>query len=344
LIAAAESLGLRDSVDFTEVILGLPGDSLAKHYKTLREGVELGMTNIRMYQLMLLIGSTMNSHASREIYGLQTRWRVMPNCAGIYKFFGTELRVAEIEEIVVANDTMTFDDYVECRVMDFVVELFVNNDWYIELFELIKCNGLELFDFLLFIKENRRSFPDRMAAIFDSFVTDTCKDLFVEKKEIEAYLLSAGILEKHVTGELGKNEILDHKALCYMNFKETTQFIFEMSRSFLCSAVAVDDVLSLYLDDLEKFVLCRKDNLTDAGKTLTVQFNFDFELIVKAHFRVDPHELEIGKYQFMFFHDEKQVVSIKKASKLYGTSISGMGRFIQNNKMKKMFRQFESRI
>lgn len=342
LIAAAESLGLRDSVDFTEVIVGLPGDSLAKHYKTLRGGVELGMTNIRMYQLMMLIGSTMNSQASREIYGLQTRWRVMPNCAGIYMLFDTELRVAEIEEIVVANDTMTFDDYVECRVMDFVVELFVNNDWYIELFELLKFYGLELFDFLTFIKEKRRVFPNRMAAIFDSFVSDTCKDLFVEKKEIEAYILSAGILEKHVSGELGNNEILDHKALCYMNFKETTQFIFEMSRGFLSSTVAIDNVLSLYLTDLEKFVLCRKDNLTDAGQTLTEQFHFDFELIAQAHFRVDPHALEIGRHQFMFFHNEKQAGAIKKASKLYGTSVSGLGRFIQNNKMKKMFRQFET--
>ena len=342
LIAAAEEIGLRDSVDFTEVILALPGDSLEKHYQSLREGVALGMTNIRMYQLMLLIGSTMNSAVSREVYGLQTRWRVMPNCAGVYRFFDTELGVAEIEEIVVANNTMTFDDYVECRVMDFVVELFVNNDWYIELFELIKFYGLELFDFLMFIKEKRREFPERMAAIFDSFVTDTCKDLFVEKQDIEAYILGEGILEKHVSGELGNNEILDHKALCYLNFKETTQFIFEMSRLFLGSRISADHVLSLYLADLEKFILCRKDNVIDPEQILTAQFNFDFKFISQAHFRVDPHELEIAENKFRFFHDEKQSSAIKKALKLYGTSVSGLGRFIQNNKMNRMFRQFES--
>jgi B12 binding domain/Radical SAM superfamily len=344
LIVAAEELGLRDSVDFTEVILALPGDSLVKHYKSLREGVELGMTNIRMYQLMLLIGSTMNSQASREIYGLQTRWRVMPNCAGVYRFFDTELSVAEIEEIVVANNTMTFDDYVECRVMDFVVELFVNNDWYIELFELIKFYGLELFDFLAFIKENRNGFPDKMAGIFDSFVVDTCKDLFAEKKDIEIYILGKGILEKHVSGELGNNEILDHKALCYLNFKETTQFIFEMSRRFLGSAVRVDNALLLYLADLERFILCRKDNVIDTEQILTEQFNFDFKSISRANFKVDPHSLTVAKNKFRFFHDEKQSSAIKKALNLYGASVSGLGRFIQNNKMNRMFRQFESCI
>lgn len=342
LIEAAENIGLRDSIDFTEVILGLPGDSLTKHNTTLREGVDLGMTNIRMYQLMLLVGSTMNSAANRAKYGLQTRWRVMANCSGIYRLFETELRVAEIEEIVVASNTMSFDDYVECRVMDFVVEVFINNDWYIELFELIKLYKLKVFDFLVFVKESRTGLPNRMVEIFDSFVKDTCKDLFSEKKDIEAYILGDGILERHISGELGNNEMLDHKALCYLNFNETTKFIFEMSRSFLGSAIHLDNTLLLYLANLEKFILCRKDNILNAEKTVMEQFDFDFELISQANFRVYPHGMAISKNKLLFFHDEKQSYTIKKASKIYGTSVSGLGRFIQNNKMKRMFRQFKS--
>ncbi len=341
LIAAAEELGLRASVDFTEVILALPGDSLEKHYQSLREGVELGMTNIRMYQLMMLTGSTMNSLASRQIYDMQTRWRVMPNCAGVYRFFDTELRVAEIEEIVVANNTLSFEDYVECRVMDFVVELFVNNDWYVELFELIRFYGFEIFDFLVFIKANRSGFPERMAAIFDSFVADTCKDLFMQKQDIEAYILGEGVLEKHVSGELGNNEILDHKALCYLNFKETSRFIFEMSRLFLSSKIILDDVLIRYLTDLERFILCRKEGVIKSEQAVTAQFDFDFKSIRQGDFRSDPHDFVMGKYEFRFFHDEKQSSTIRKAANLYGTTVSGLGRLIQNNKMNRMFRQFE---
>ena len=342
LIEAAQNIGLRDSVDFTEVILGLPGDSLAKHYKTLRAGVELGMTNIRMYQLMLLTGSTMNSQTSRQIYDLKTRWRVMPNCAGVYRFFGTELRVAEIEEIVVANNTMSFDDYVDCRVMDFVVEVFVNNDWFVELFELIKFYGLKVFDFLVLVKQNKNLCSEKISAIFDDFVSDTCKDLFVEKKDIENYILGAHVLEKHVSGELGNNEILDHKALCYLNFNETVKFVFEMARSFLASnKIGVGDVLRLYMEDLEKFILCRKNNILNVDKNLHEQFNFDWKLISEAGFKVDPKELTVGTHKFKFFHDDAQASIIKKSSLIYGTSVSGLGRFIQNNKMNRMFRQFE---
>ena len=342
LIQAAEDVGLRDNVDFTEVILALPGDSRVKHYNTLREGVDLGMTNIRMYQLMLLIGSEMHSTESRKRFGLQAKWRVMPNCAGVYHFFGREVRVAEIEEIVIASNTMTFDDYVDCRVMDFIVEVFVNNDWYVELFEVIKSFGFKVFDFLVFVKQNIRLSSPKMAEIYDSFIKDTCADLFAERVDIEAYISGADILEKHVRGELGNNELLDHKALCYLNFNETTRCVYAMANDFLQFHACVDDAVRLYLRELEKFTLCRKGNVFDFEQYLVRQFDFDFELISQANFRVNIHSLKTHSYKYKFFHDDKQSSTIRKGSQMYGESVSGLGRFIQRHKMSKMFRHFES--
>lgn len=341
LIQAAEDVGLRDNVDFTEVILALPGDSLVKHYNTLREGVDLGMTNIRMYQLMLLIGSEMHGAESRKRFGLQAKWRVMPNCAGVYHFFGREVRVAEIEEIVIANNTMTFDDYVDCRVMDFIVEVFVNNDWYVELFEVIKSCGFKIFDFLVFVKRNIRLSSPKMAEIYDSFIKDTCADLFSERKDIEEYILGANVLEKHVSGELGNNELLDHKALCYLNFNETTRCVFAMASDFLQSHACADDAVRLYLTELEKFTLCRKGNVFDVEQHKVGQFNFDFGFISHANFRIDIHSLKARSHKYKFFHDSKQSSLIKKGVQMYGDSVSGLGRFIQRHKMSKMFRHFE---
>lgn len=341
LLKAAEDLGLRDAVDYTEIIVGLPGDTRQKHYDTLREGVDLGMTSIRMYQLMLLVGSEMNSVESRKKFGLQTRWRVMPGCAGVYAFLGKELRVAEIEEIVVANNTMSFDDYVECRVMDFVVEVFVNNGWYKEIFDLIDILELKKFDFLEFVRQNDYSYPPKIAEIFDSFVTDTKKDLFMGKNDIEGFVSSENILEKHESGELGNNELLDHKALCYINFKETTKFIFDLFREFLHSKGHLDDTVSSYLVELERFVLCRKNNILDTDIVITEKFNIDFVSVAQASFRINPHHLKRYPNSLRFFHDAKQSSIIKKSSVIYGTSVSGLGRFIQRNKMSRMFRQYE---
>jgi radical SAM superfamily enzyme YgiQ (UPF0313 family) len=342
LISAAEDIGLRDSIDFTEVIVGLPGDTLEKHFDSLREGVDLGMTNIRMYQLMLLIGSEMESSDSRERFNFDTRWRVMPGCAGVYSFFGNEVGIAEIEEIVVANNTMTFEDYIECRVMDFMVEVFVNNDLYSEPFALIDLFGLKRFDVLLFARQRTDLYPEKVAAIFSSFIKDTCKDLFPNQQDIENYIASPGVLEKHVTGELGNNEILDHKALCFVHFPEVTAFIFEIFRNFLLSKGLLDDRVLAYLLELEKFLICRKNNLLKLDEIIVEDFNFDFQQISQAKFKIDPNQLPQSKTKLKFYHNEQQSSIISKASAIFGTSVSGLGRFIQNNRMHRMFRKFEA--
>ena len=42
---------------FSEVILGLPGDSLISHFETLKTVIDSGFNTIFMYQLMLLPGT-----------------------------------------------------------------------------------------------------------------------------------------------------------------------------------------------------------------------------------------------------------------------------------------------
>lgn len=341
LLDAAKNVGLAESVDFTEIIVGLPGDTLEKHFDSLRAGVDLGMANIRMYQLMLLIGSEMESSDSRDRYNFDTRWRVMPGCAGIYEFFGKKVGIAEIEEIVVANSTLTFEDYIDCRVMDFMVEVFINNDLYKEAFALIDFFGLKRFDVLLFARQRSDLYSEKVAEIFASFIKDTIKDLFPVKKDIQNFVATPGVLEKHVTGELGNNEILDHKALCFLHFNEVTAFIFAIFRGFLDSKDLLTADVSGFLVELEKFTVCRKQNLLDLNQVIVEDFDFNFHQISMSKFKIDPNALTKSKTKLRFFHDERQLSIIKKASSIYGTSVSGLGRFIQNNRMHRMFRHFE---
>ena len=152
----------------------------------------------------------------------------------------------------------------------------------------------------------------------------------------------ADILEKHVRGELGNNELLDHKALCYLNFNETTRCVYAMANDFLQSHACADDAVRLYLTELERFTLCRKRNVFDFEGYMVAQFSFNFEVISQVNFRVDVHSMNTQSCKYKFFHDDRQSAVIKKGSQMYGDSVSGLGRFIQRHKMSKMFRHFES--
>lgn len=329
-----------NSVTYTEVILGLPGDTKQKHFESLRTGIDMELNSIKMYQLMLLTGTEINSEESQKKYGMQIKWKILPGCAGIYNFFDSEYRIAEFEKIAVANNTLSFDDYLECRLMDFIVEVFINNAWFEEIFALNSFFGLSRFDFLLFLKNNIMH-SKRIKKIAENFKKDTVKDLFDTNEAVAEYIKKPGILERHLTGELGNNEILDHKALCYLNFQDTSRFIYRGAREFLKEHGLLTEKVKSYLGELQKFTLLCKSKLDESETDFLASFKYDFVEIRKKNFRVDPNKLKITDKLHKFWHDHQQRVMIKNAIKIYGNSIAGLGRFIQRTNMKMMYRKFK---
>ena len=145
---------IKTSKTHSEVILGLPADTKEKHFTSLRFGVENRVNSLRMFQAMLLRGTEMAAPETRAQYGLQTRFRVIPGCVGMYEFFGETYPVSEIEEIIVGSSSLSFDDYLECRVMNLIVETFYNNALFEEVYGMLHAIGVSPFDSLLYIKSH----------------------------------------------------------------------------------------------------------------------------------------------------------------------------------------------
>jgi hypothetical protein len=97
-----------DANTYAEIILNLPGDTLEAHTQSLRDAVNSGLSYIRMYQLIMLPETDMNTAQTREQFGMKTMWRIMPRCFGRYPFQGEEFNSAEIEEICIAQDSLSF--------------------------------------------------------------------------------------------------------------------------------------------------------------------------------------------------------------------------------------------
>ena len=61
----------------------------------------------------------------RDLHQLKGKHRVWVGCVGIYKVGEKEIPCAEIEEVVVENKTLTFDDYINCRIMNLLVKIIL---------------------------------------------------------------------------------------------------------------------------------------------------------------------------------------------------------------------------
>ena len=212
---------------YSEVILGLPGDTKQKHFETIRFGVDSNVNRMSMYQAMLLAGTEMASRADRKKFGLITKFRTIPGCIGIYDIFQEKHSVAEIEEIILGSKTLSVDDYLECRVMNLIVETFYNNAMFEEIFPMLRALGVSPMDCLIYIKENSNLYTVRVKEIFASFTAETTEDLFSSWEEANKYVLNQDVINKYIGGELGTNELLLHRVLLFNEFDDICNLMFE---------------------------------------------------------------------------------------------------------------------
>ena len=82
LMEMASAAAELDQRSYTELILNLPGETIASHLRSIRAAMEAGLQRIKMYPLVLLPGTEMASDATRRRFALQTRFRVLPLCHG----------------------------------------------------------------------------------------------------------------------------------------------------------------------------------------------------------------------------------------------------------------------
>jgi len=333
----------KDAQSYTEIILGLPGDSKEKHFNSLRSGVENHVSTFRMYQAIMLMGTAMASEATRKKFEMQTKYRIVPGCIGSYQFGDDEISVAEIEEIVVGGKDMTFDDYVSCRVMNLLVETYINNGLFEEMFAVVEAMGVQPFDIMVHLHSNQHLFSEKMVEIIDSFIVETKDDLYESHAEAESFVLQKINIQKFLSGELGGNELLEHRARLYFELDDIADVFTTAVKQVLDKAGLLDDDVAFYFDELKEFIVCRKSNIHKTDDNIEHSFAFDFMELDEAGFSVDPRGARAlsNGIRMNFFHTPEQKKHIDNAVALYANHSGGISRMIQRNNLKMMYRSIE---
>lgn len=333
----------KDAVAFTEIILALPGDTKEKHFYSLRYGIDNGAKIVRMYQAMLLSGTEMASEGMRREFQYLTKFRVIPGGVGIYQFGDQWYPIAEVEEIIVGSKDLPFEDYVSCRVMNLIIETYFNNALFSEVFSALKTLQVSAFDCLLYIFEHPELYTPTMKKIFNRFIDATSKDLYNSYEEAMAHLSRPEVIEKYVSGELGINELLVHRAELYQELEEISTVLLQAVTGLLQQRGFWNDRAQSYFDQLIQFILCRKKAIYQYEQVSEQKFNYDFKALEELNFEIDPRHQELSPwpFRFKFFHDEGQKSHIQNALRLYINTPSGIGRLLQRSNLKKMYRNFD---
>jgi hypothetical protein len=305
---------------FTEIILGLPGDTLIKHFESLKYGINMRVTNVKSFQAMMLNGSHMNESSIRKKYKIKTGYRVIPGCIGNYTFGNKNIKIIEFDEIILRTDSLSFKDYINCRVMDLLVEVFYNNSLCEEIFKLLSPE--EIFDSILYLYNNQDLFSSKIRKLIKEFKDETEKDIFISKEMAKKYILEEETFNKYLDGKLGINELMTYKVLLFNEIDDILE-------SLIKSVNKVKNIDIDFLKELKEFIICRKKSFYILSKPIIKGFKYNFS----------NNKLEPTSYKF--YHTKEQKERINIYLNLYEKDVNGIGRLFQRCNLNDMYRKYK---
>ena len=183
-----------------ELIVPLPGETKASFFKGMRKLINSGLEKINVYTTMILKGTEMASKEWKNKYGMKTKWRILPRQFGEY----CGEKVFEVEEVCIATNTMPFNDYLECRGLTLVSQLYMS-----EQYDVIRkhLNELEInaYDFIYYCWEMIKCGESELSETYDRFISETMDELWDSKEALENYFSKQENYEMLMRGELGDN-------------------------------------------------------------------------------------------------------------------------------------------
>jgi len=332
----------KNAKTFTEFILGIPGDTQEKHFKSLKHGVDNKVNTIRMFQAILLAGTEMASPETRKKFKLSTKYRVITGAVGKYQFGNKNIPICEIEEIIVGNNGMSFDDYVSCRVMDLIIETFHNNALFEEFFLGLEKLGIPEFDCLLYIFEHQELFSQKIKEIMTSFVKATKIGLYDTYEEAKKESIKPGRFEQHLSGEVGSLELVEHKGKLYYLLEDLVNVLVNVAKKFMKEKGLLTENNTDYFEQLGSYILCAKSNIIDTDLEIVKKFNYNWSSIGKLNFNVDPGQRKRSEKEisYRFFHNTDQKKQIINALKIHPDHPNGAPMIYQQN-LKTLYRNFD---
>ena len=330
--------GLRSNSD---LILGLPGETLQSHLKARKELLDSGINQVTNFQLMMLKGSELEELATREMFQFKTRFRVLPKNFGVY---GDE-KVFDIEEIVVETDTLSFDDYVTAREHALCSVAFWHDDMFEEAVQFLSQFGItrsQCWDAVLPALDQAEG-PAKQ--FVQDFVRETIGELFETREACYEFYNKEENFQRLLRGEIGDNLMHKYHALAtFYIWPEICEVAMRAFRNLLEEAGADRQIpdFETFWADFTEFLTQRQAHgrtVKDILSSATASFRYDISAWLD-----DEHPSDIAKYRLFEpeeFHFELAGSSrdcLSAALAVWTANIKGLTKMVTRIKVEWLIR------
>lgn len=330
--------GLRSS---TDLILGLPGESLKSHLDALYRMIDLGTDQAHCFQAMMLKGSDMEALETRRQHEFQTKFRVLPKNFGEY---GGE-KVFDVEEIIVATETLPFEDYVESRKHHMTFSVFWNDSWFSDLVSFSAQFGVKRSEWLNAMLQAMQADTGRVGQFLREFVAETKDELFDTRQACTDYYAQPDNFHRLCTGQIGDNLMYKYRAIAsFLLWDEVCQLAMDATAALLKErgVEQIEDFDGLW-HDLHQYVRARHATGTDLEQLLrpvTAVLRYDV-----ATWIADGAPLQVGPYrlpapqEFVFRLSPDGARELEAALKVWTSATIGLSKLVTRIRIAAQVRQ-----
>ena len=256
--------GLRSVSD---LILGLPGESLKTHLKGLRHLLDTNIHQMHNFQAMMLKGAEMETLESREMFKFDTRFRVLPKNFGIYG----EKKVFDMEEIIVATDTLPYDDYITCRKWHLVSSVFWNDGWFEDVVRYTRALGVKNSDWWSAMLPAMENGSAAVQGFLADFVGETNGELFLTREACIEFYERDENFERLQRGEIGDNLMYRYRAIAsFFLWDEICHCTMQATRQLLKERGLADNIAHFdsFWDDFTTYTLHKHASGSESSQLL----------------------------------------------------------------------------
>jgi radical SAM superfamily enzyme YgiQ (UPF0313 family) len=343
IIAIAPEIKKSSLRTISEVILGLPGDSYNSHLETLRTLVKAKMDHILVYTCMMLNGAEMNTPQEREKWGLRTKFRVLPRD---FVKLSNGKNVIEIEEVVVKNNTLSFDEYINLRIV--AVSMYITNHGVVfdALLRFLHEKQVDVFELFFRSSKINENTPKVLVSIIEQIKNDTKNELWDSPEEIEEYYLNEKNYQRLITGEDGKNVLQFYHALVFAeHMSKWTDYILDTAKIILKNEGKFNGDTVLQFADISNYCKGVSHNPFGEDRMQTnPEFNFTYDISnwLKDNNCSSLEQFKMGSTsKFKFIFSEKQFKILEDKLEVFGNNQIGRSQAIKRTPVEMLWRKPE---
>ena len=296
---------------YSELILGLPGETKGSHLKGLRELFDYNSAGIACYNLRMLGGSELDTPENRVKFGIETKHRLIDGGFGKY----ANISSIEDEEMVLHTSTMTEEDILYFRPIHFLIQFLWNYKYYLELLYFLKHIGINPVDFAITLIEKKDTASASVSNIFKDFIDEMHNEWFDTKQQLIEYYSKPENFEKISNGGFGKlNYRYTYRFLLEVK-KDYDDYLFTVARNMLLEREATAETEGDVLADLRKFSENIFIDFTDGFESICTDKNSEFKYDI-LQWKKDGYSRSLLEYKnrsikLKFMLPDEQVKTLK---------------------------------